>query len=228
MKGSGVFYKVDPNMRTLLVPSSLIVASLILFIFSVNVGYSQVTTKISKLKEIETNEENLSTKLEILRQVQEGLLEYSNASLVTVPDKNPLAWTFSSLRKLIYQNSLQVNKAEVKARKGKDKLSDVTLSLELEGKLSDLIAFIESAVMTAPMIKVKSLDASKEQAFYIADVELTAFWADLPKKIPAIDEPITGLNQNELEVLADIKNLLRPEFNVLEPNPDSTRQTPFR
>ena len=228
MKDLNLFYKIDPNLRVLLIPLVLIIVSLGLLVFSVNMGYKQITGQLGQLNEIEEREIKLATKLEILREVQAGLLEYSNASLIAVPDKNPVAWTSSLLKKSIYQNNLTLKKVKGNARLNDGALYDVILGLELGGELKDLMSFAGSTMEMAPIIKIKSMDISKEKDSYVAKVESVTHWADLPKKLPALDEPITTLSENELRVLADLKTLLRPEFNVLEPQTESSRQSPFR
>jgi Tfp pilus assembly protein PilO len=223
-----IIYKIDPNIRMLMLPSFLIVVALGIFLFSVNIGYSQITNQVEKLRNIENQEQQLSKKLEILREVQEGLLEYSNASLMAVPNNNPTMWSLSLLRKSLYENELGLNKAEARLKKSENNLYNVSLDLELKGGLKDILVFASSTMKMAPIIKTKSMEVTKEEGDYTAKVELTTFWADLPKKLPALDEPIKGFEQKELEILVDVKKLLRPEFDVLEPQEDNERQSPFR
>lgn len=228
MKDLSIFYKIDPNTRLLFLPSVLVIVSLMLFFLTINTGYSKITNQIDNLEDVKNQEQTLGAKLEILRKVQEGLLEYTNASLMAVPDKNPVAWTSSLVKSSISKNELKLNRASARITNSNGKLSNVTIALELHGGLKNLIAFLSSTMDMAPIIKVKSMKIYRSTNEYTAEVNLNTFWADLPKKLPAINEPITSLNDKELEILVDIKDLLRPEFNVLDPQPDSTRQNPFR
>ncbi|MBN1168783.1 hypothetical protein JXA63_02735 [Candidatus Woesebacteria bacterium] len=222
-----LIYKIDPNIRVILKPLMFIVIAFGFLIFTINTGFSQINKQMTKLQNINDKEDMLNTKLNILRNIQEGLLEYSNASLIAVPDKNPAVWSVSSLRQSIYENDLTLTKVQARANASNKNLFNVTIELELKGSLRDLVVFADSLDKQAPIVKKRSMEISREGGKYTADIELSTYWAELPKKIPAINEPITSLSVKELEILVDIKNLLRPDFDVLEPQQDSLRESPF-
>lgn len=223
---------LGPNVKVLALPVGLIVILFILFIYTLKTGYSQISSRLTTLKESEKQKQILEEKLEILSEIKEGILAQSDTSIIAVPDRNPALWVLSQLKSTAFETSLTLLNTRVRNEGHVDEtLKKMNLEFSLEGEILSIISLIKSVEKFAPVTTVESVSIENTQEGLVAaSVGTIIFWGELPTKIPPITEPIKRLSAKENELFALIDKLRRPTFTVLtpiDPLGTSSRENPF-
>jgi hypothetical protein len=212
-----------------LLPIVGIVLAILLFIFVVPKGYSQITQKISSYKESRQKEELLTKKLVVLKTVPSDVLDKTPQSIIALPDKNPSLMIISQMKEASLAGNVLVTSIKSVAGSAFDESTDkIELVFALEGDdYQSLLTTLSEFSKRAPMTTIDSTTATDTESKKTAEVHVVAYWSKLPENIPAVTDPLTSFSQEELTVLGRVTGLTAPQFNTLSPQQSVDRENPF-
>lgn len=219
---------LGPNIKVLVGPAVLIVVLVVLFVYGAKAGYSQISLRLKELRGAQKEEVVLEQKLEILREIEKGILAQTDVSLIAMPDRNPALWMVAQLKDSAEASSLflfdKTLRSESEDETGLVKMDFGTTA---EGNFDSVMNFLKSINSLAPVSTIERVEVVQDEGITSAKIQLFVYWADLPTKIPPLTEPINRLTAQQEEVLTKISRLKRPIFTVLKPIKPSAREDPF-
>jgi hypothetical protein len=222
---------IGPNLRILAASISVFGVVALLFVFLAKTGYSRISTQFGELKSNQTQEKSLGKKVSILKQVQKGILDQTNTSLVAMPEKNPGALVMRIVKVIAEENSITLGKVELKGQSNYGH-GITSMSMSTGGRVSggvlSLVNFVNSLSEMAPIIGVGDIKLSDTGDDLSFSLEIRVFWAELPEHLPSISESIDELTPKEKELLARLSTLTKPSFEtVFVPTDFQDRVNPF-
>jgi len=229
----GLTYKgfVKPNVKVLLVPVLMNLILIILFAFSIQNIYSRAILERKKLTEQEKRIEVLKTKLDLLKEVQDKVLEESNSAVVAIP-KSDIAllkmYQISLLAKKYGVTVTEKTASSLEPAEG-DKAVLGVFRFTVTGDFGNTLSFLENLEKVAPISVLNDISIDKQEELVSMKANISSFWSPLPKQIPSLTEPINRLSNQEQEILTKISTLENPTFSEtgLSPSGPYTREDPF-
>lgn len=219
---------LGPNLRIILFPFLAIAALIILIFIVANTGYSRISSRLEELQGVQKDEAVLEQKLEILREIEEGILAQSDVSLIAMPDKNPALWMVGQLNGVAAPNSVYLFENKLRSESKDDSgLSNIEFETSVRGGQAQILNFLKAINSLAPISTIESVNLEEDKGTLVAELKIKVYWADLPTKLPPLTTPVKRLTTQEEELLANIARLQRPTFTILPPSQPSERQSPF-
>lgn len=217
-----------PNVRVLAFPVLIIAALIILILFVVKTGYARVSLRLEDLQAAQKDEAVLEQKLEILQEIERGILAQTDVSLIAMPDKNPALWVIGQLKGTAQANSVFLHDNKLRSgSKDETGLTKIALETTGEGGLGQIFGFLRAIDSLAPVFTIERVRIEENKGIVSANLKLFLYWADLPTRLPPLTDPIKRLTAQEEEIFAKIAKLKRPSFTVLKPSQPSIRESPF-
>ncbi len=212
-----------------LFPIGGIVLAILLFIFIVPKGYSQITEKITNYKESRQREEILTKKLAVLKTVSSDVLGKTPQTIIALSDRNPSLMIISQMKESALTTGVLVTSIKSVAVSEFDEATQkVELVFGLEGKdYQSLLSILSEFSKRAPMTTIDLTSAHSFETKTSAEVHVIAYWSKLPENIPAITEPLTSFSSEELATLQRVSGLIAPQFDTLTPQQSGERENPF-
>lgn len=220
--------QIPDNVKLVIKSIGPLVVVLFLSLIVGNFGISKVRSLRSQISQAQNNNNILTQKVDLLRNVSGSLSGSPDIATIAVPDSNPSLVVISQLKLIAGENSVVVSNIKTGAEtKDKSGLSSVAISFDAEGPREQIIAFLNTLSGSAPIIKVDKLKLTENSGITKAGTTVDAFWADLPKTLPALDNPIADLTSDEKSTLAKITQLNLPIFNQVNAATESAKSNPF-
>ena len=206
----------------------LLLGIFFLFIFSLQFGYKKINDLRSKISQAKKDVTVLRQKIDILEEIGNDSLFFSDLSLNALPETNPSLIVISQLKKLANDNGvIFFNTKTGLEMPDKPETKKVSVSFEIEGPREFVTQFLRSIKNISPLTLIEKIKISEPLDITQAEVSVEVFWASLPKKLPALLEAIEGLTVEEKETLDSLSSLIQPAFFVLPPAKDEFREDPF-
>ena len=218
---------VPPNIKILAIPLISLIGIIICFIVGLNIGLEQINKQKKEINVIEKNILVLEKKQSILEHVKTTLQSEIQFFSLALPDSNPSLSiiyqirNFSAINGLIFENIKSGSEVNEKS------YSNVNLNFDLFGDLYNIFNFVRATESFAPIVNVETLKLTQSGDTYMGTVSLRGYWADFPKEISAISQPIGDFSDEELEAIARISKLSIPSFSSLTPTAFPERVNPF-
>jgi len=219
------------NENFKLIVSSTLPLAIVIMIFLVGGGmaYKYLTEFSNKVAQAQVEENTLTTKLNLLKSVSIAVGKDSTSATVALPEVNP---SLTVLMQLKNQSSLSgVVVSDTRAGSGSTTegqgYSKVGVTFTLAGSRVDVFKFIEDLSKLSPMIILDGVGFTESGGETTAEVKTSTFWADLPKTLPALTEPITALTDAEKSTLSKVSNLSQLPVEILPPAAPGGRDDPF-
>jgi hypothetical protein len=218
---------MNPNVKILFLPISIILVLSILIYLSVSRGYLQINQKLDELKSMQSTEGILEHKVEVLRNVQQGVLGNAETTLVVLPEDNSALFSIAQIKKFLPQDA-QITKIEVSASEEDNDVRRTKIRLEADFlNIGDITPFIRQVRDAAPLTTVDGVKLSDSQGLKNAEITFFAYWSEFPEKVPPITKPVVELNDDDQKTLFTLSNYQTPEFTTLEVGQTTDRQNPF-
>jgi hypothetical protein len=222
---------IGPSIKILIGPVLIICMMIVLSFVSIKTGYKQINLQLENLRSYQKTERILEEKIFILRQIQEGVLEYTNTSVSALPEKNPAPVIISQLKTFSANSSIFLDKIQLGggASASEDGVFKGKLEIEAENveEAVMLVSFINTLSKILPLLTIDQveMDGFGEEL----SLKLTAsyYWSTFPTQLPPITEPIKDLLPNERVLLSELSGFLKPSFTVLQPSSPRERINPF-
>ena len=228
--GRSIIRLISPNIKVMAIPVAVLLVVAILFIYLTKVGYSRVTKQISEYKLAQKTENILSGKLGLLKKVESEIADDTDSTILALPDKNPATWSISQLRLKSIENGLTMDSINVaNSNSFEENINSIAIGVQITGQeLAQILSFLSSLPTFAPISTTGEIQMEKgEDGGWAANTEVSIYWSKLPPTLPAIDETLNDLSNEEKTVLNKVSSLTKPTFTVLEPSGPKERLTPF-
>ncbi len=112
----------------------------------------------------------------------------------------------------------------------KSAASQVNVNFSLRGSYENVASFLDSLILSLPVINFDSLDLSQNNNEVEGNIRLIAYSAPYPENLPAITNPLTGVTPSEQQIVDNINNFQKPNIsqaNDVVPLENPERQNPF-
>jgi Tfp pilus assembly protein PilO len=186
------------------------VAILSIIIFSFN-KVNSLRSQINIEKEQVTT---LSNRLEDLKKSQE-YLNSDNVSLVSnlLPPKNSTLLVSSQIRNLAEENGITFENYNLSIIPStEDTLPEVNININANGNYDKMINFVDGLRMQAPMLILETAEIDTRENQTTANLTLGSYWSEFPLTLPSINQPISTLDDQELQLMAKIGDFILPKF----------------
>lgn len=188
---------------------------------------SQIPAQKVKLTAQLTKERTLAAKAELLRTVEADALTQASAVTTALPAQNSSFVAIAQIRKEAAANSIIVTNLRVGAETKEGSVSSADLTFDAEGALPPLITFVQNLANVAPIVVIDRVQINQAAGASRATVKAKVFWAELPKTLPAVSEPVKALSPAETEILKKVVGLTQPDFVFVEPEAPRENTNPF-
>ena len=212
MKNTKKFNVVSPDIRKLGIPLLSLFGIVVCFFATYKIGLNKLSNQKSEIKKIEKNINVLKQKQETLVKVKETLSEDMKFFSSALPDSNPALSIIYQIKNRSIENGLIINNIKSGGESKLKKFSKVDLSFDMEGNLINIISFIKLTQSFSPIFTIEKLELNQFGSFYKASVATRGYWAPLPKKIPAVNQPLSDFTDEEIKIITKISNLIVPNF----------------
>ena len=222
---------IDPTLKVLAIPISVIVGSLLLFVFIVKIGYPNVTENIKKIDESKKMKNTLEERLNILQDFQAGVLDNQSDRVYSVlPNKNFGAVLISQVKRITSENNWLLEEVETaKIDKFNNEISSATISFKISTDgMESAVNFLQELGESAPLSTINEAVLTFDRGLVVIDLKSDIYWSDLPTKLPSLSEPLVELSAKDRETLSIVQGYKLPVFVDLQPqNRDTGRENPF-
>jgi Tfp pilus assembly protein PilO len=225
--------KISEKMTVAVKAISFLVVVIILFVILGQFGWGKISEIRTKIAGAQNSQKNLTQKLDVLRSIKVKGLEYSNLSVLALPDSNPSLSVMSQLKILAGTNSLGITEIKVGSPVAASTgLSLVNISFNVMGSRTQVESFVKGINSFAPITIVDKIKiAESGPGSTTASMTVKSFWSSFPTKLPATTEVLSGLTTDENQVLNNISSLTQPIIGqpstVAVGSENSGRSNPF-
>ena len=213
---------------TILKPFIPLFVIILLFITIAKFGLGKISQVRAKISQAQKQERVLSQKLSVLSDVRVVVSDDSSVASITFPNKNPsltVAYQVKAEAGLMGLTPLNIKSGT--AIEDKSGLSRVDVNFDIEGQRSLVLEFLKRIEAFAPITMVEKVKLNEVGGVARAQVTVKAFFAELPKKLPALGEALNDLTVDEKDILTQISSLRQPLFVSLSPSTPAERPDPF-
>lgn len=222
---------IPANLQKFLLPIISLVSLVILFVITVSIGYSRISSQLAQIEQAKKDKNTLTQKESFLREVDRNILTKSDSVVRAVPYTNSALFLFSQLKILANQKSVVVSNLKA----GSDSLdpnlilSFVDVSFDVDASSPNVFDFIKATAGLAPLSNLQKATLTGSGAFLKASVVLRTFFSPLPEKLPSLADPVSALSNEEIEIIAKLDSLSPPALSEVVAAPAATtlREDPF-
>jgi hypothetical protein len=162
--------------------------------------------------------EVLEGRLAVLRGLSQRVETYQTDVLAAIPATNPSLLASAQMKQIAAENNLVVTELKSNVPGGaisRDGMFELSIRFALSGEYNDVKNFVEQISNSTPVVRIKGLEIASIRDSVTAEVDLSAFWAPFPEKLPPIDQPIEQLSASELTLLARLAAFASPAIRDL-------------
>lgn len=226
MKNDLKLSSLPPNIRVLLVPFVSLAVLFFVASFGIRIGLTEIGKQKAEIAKIKKETTILSEKEKLLKTVQTSYADKIEIFSQAIPEKNPVLSVISQLKFFAQNKSLFVQKLKVGGGTPSKGLSSVSVSLDVAGPLPSIVEYIEGLGKLAPIITVQKIKLN-QSGETTASLNLMAYFAPLPTKIPSLKDPAKSLTADEKTTIEKVIALTPPLFLNLVPTGVTNRVDPF-
>lgn len=218
--------------KTQIVSGLIVGVCLCLLAFIVVPQVTKTLAKRNQTGQLEEKVLNMGQKLSVLNNINiEEYQTYANTALVILPEDKSLPESIGYLSKLLVANQLTLNNISFSLPDNSQQIKSFTNVLEVQGENTDIRKFIDDLKSAPRIFKVKSVElTSNNTPVTIAEINLLAYFNDLPTSLGPPEQKIDKVNAQDIELLNNYKNQVGifPEVTTTnEVNVQSGKSDPF-
>jgi len=205
------------NLRVVGGPVVFLLILVGLTIFVINTGFKQISQVQNKLTESQKQEVVLASKLDTLQKGRESFENFSDLSVIAIPDKPPTAVISSQLKTLAGTGGVVITKISGTAQRVNDSpLQSVEVEMTFEGDLNQALGYVNMLPSTLPLLMIEEVRLSGQESVTRTQMKLAAFFAPLPQTLPAITTAIGDISEEEKGLLTKFSSYSQPTFSSAE------------
>ena len=216
------------DVRILAFPLGSLVFLVVLFVIAYGNFSTRISGQRSNLATQRKNENILSSKRDLLTQLDVESFSLVDSAVVALPSQNSALVMLAQLRgsaagRLLTLANLKVDPSIP----GNKNLSKVQIQFDLDGEFSQVFSFIKEIANMAPLSTIEIVSIVSSGDIVRASITISTYFASFPDKLPALTEPLTEFSSSEREVLSVLSQLIPPPFSSVNSTEPVLRSNPF-
>ena len=207
------------SFRALTIPLACLIVFLLLAFFGGRTVLSRIQILRRSLSLMEKSERVLERKLSLLEESSGEVLSLSDSAVIALPARNSALLAISQLKNRADEQGVLLDdlKVGIEIEDKVKKISRADIKFDIEGPLVSLLNFLVEIKKDAPLSSLRRVALSQSATGARFSISLSTFWSEFPTKLPAVNEPITGLSDKEREILELMAKLNRPSLVEVSP-----------
>lgn len=216
------------SVSTLALPLLYVLILVIVSYFAFDTGISKIQTQKKNLKKNREIESVLSEKEQVLSDATGVITPYVNYSTLALPDYNPSLFVLSQIKEMARSENANIGDLSFSGFNTAEKgISSIKFTMDVSGERRDVIDFIRTTMLVAPIIKLDTVELNLKDERADASLLAQSYWKVLPTELGKITNPIEKLTSEEVEVLEATTQLKPPIFDDVTPSGPYVRSNPF-
>lgn len=195
---------------------------------------SEISDINAKKSAIVIENETLNSRLTVLQTVTRTPPQNAEIVLNALPTENNSLLVVNQVRIIAEEKSVTLKNLDLNTEASVDGVapSGVLLSFDVEGEPQSVIDFIAALRKSMPIMTLDSVNTQTTALGNLATsiVNLKTRWAPLPDRLPAITEAISGLTQEQQDLLSELSQYRAPQLILAEGSVSAEvagRENPF-
>lgn len=219
--------KLSQKSKIYLKAFGLLGVLVVVGIVVVRLAITQIPAQKNKVAVQLSREQALRQKTELLKSIEPEAPNQAQLISFVLPSQNSSFIAISQIKLLAAQNLIVLTNLKIGGEIKESGLSSSDISFDGEGTLPSALNLLKGINNVSPLMVIEKVQINQSQNIARATVRLKVFWAELPKTLPKITEPIKDLTNEEKEILTRVFKLTPPEFVLLEPEAPRENTNPF-
>lgn len=216
------------ELQYLTKPLTILFVLVVLIGVVISIAFRQITGLVDIKSDLDTNQTKLSEKLDTLESVKKILNDNINFVDIALPYRASVLYGLSQVKNLALKNAVIVTNLKAGSLVLEDNgISKNSLIFEVEGTELDIHNFLLSFYKSLPLMTIDKLKINKSDGMARATVTLYVYSADLPEKIPAVTESVSGLTSDDIKILTTLSSYTSPTFFDPKTKENPERFDPF-
>lgn len=221
-----------PTIKVLSGPIFVITFTGFLLIFIINAFLPRVRATYDNTSEVQKNIATLTNKVDILRSFETDVVsDRTDITYIVLPDSNPTAIVISQIKDVLTDQGI-LEPLGVSLSENVRVINDTNrMGILVEFSSNDLNLIIDAITKFqkfAPLISIENVKINAASSRINVEAEILIYWADLPQKLPELEEAVISLNTKERQILDRILTYNLPDFALSKPSiPSGDRINPF-
>lgn len=220
--------KLTAQYKGLFVPAVSMVVFLVLIAVAGNFLLGQISSIREQSGLLNSKIETLEARVAALQNTSDTLKDSASVAAVAVPEQNPSVLVTRQLRKLASDKGVALSDFSVVSTNTQDANAMYTYEVKFQVSAADyaaVAAFLGEMDNLLPLVNLGSLAVDSRAATGTeAQVRLVAYSAAYPVSFPSLDEPLSGLSEEEQKLLNALGGFNAPEVGAKVPA--TTQATP--
>lgn len=221
------FKIISPSLQVIITPILMVVSLLMVTVFGLRIGISKIIEQQGQLKQELSTEKLLIDKESRLQEIKAVVVGNSDTALLALPTQNSVLSVINQVKALSNQYSGELSGFKTISQGNSDTVNSLSLSFNVKTTPDNLFLFLNSLSTVAPITKFNKVDVKFGTSEANANITLSTFWSEFPTKLPALDQPLQSLTNEDQETLNMVNNLKPAETVKIEPNVPGGRGDPF-
>ena len=213
-------------------PLLVLVVTFLITAFTTFYMYGRIMFLRREIKSTQDQNKIFSDRVSTLQIIRPDI--ESNAAktaLISLPSQNPSLLVISQMNTLLDEYSLNLTRLDLNLLTNpspEETLFEVSISFNVDGSYQNISDFITKLGDITPLVNLRQADISNTGESAEAIIELSSFWSPFPTQLPPLTTSLTGLTDEEKEILKSISNFINPTFDEsLSPRRYDPRANPF-
>src|SRR3989344_4309533 len=222
---------IKPNINVIIWPVIMIFIMITLYVLFFNFTYKKIQNQFKEIKEKEKVVNILETKLELLKSLQGGILDFTDRSLLLLPTENPSLFKSARLNSLADEYGIIIVSKNIGSVSTLDEhISKCEINFNFVGSLDSIFEFLRKLKLEAPVVTIPEIGIEVGAQVANASTNLNVYWSPYPEKLEELSAPIQKLSPQEEEMLEGLAIYEDPKntFGDITPQEPSDRKTPFQ
>src|SRR5258706_1092346 len=210
---------LENDIKILSVPLAIMATVVILTLISGKIIFDNIGRLNSELSDNSAAQDMLQTKLNSLQTINNQIGNSSEIVINALPGSNSILTTISELQTSALPLGLVLSafRSSTLSLNPNNPVISTEMDFNADGAYDSISEFIKTQKDVAPItrfdsIRINNQNSEGAENLYRFSAILIAYWAPLPLKIPAIDEPLLKLTPDEEVILKKVTSLKAPSF----------------
>jgi Tfp pilus assembly protein PilO len=209
------------SLKQLLIPIIVLVGIFILTLVSLKIVFDRVGGLRNEISESEKTQKSLQEKISSLEQIGTNADEEAQTLLAALPSTDSALNAVGQIQLQSFQLGVVIENlhSQASATSPGSGVNATQIDFDASGSYEAMLNLIKNLNSSLPITRFESIllknDSPGTNSSYHLTTTLYSYWSPLPSTIPAIDQPVVNLTDEEMSVLTDIgerRSATIPEF----------------
>jgi len=208
-------YSTNSQLKYLAKPILILVAIISLLVFTVIFGIGKIKTLNVKIQAARVLKGQLTQKVDILQDVRGKVEEGVDLAAIALPSKGSILFGLSQIKNKVNSLGLTIeNLKTTNVIKEEGGVERASISFDIVGDETNLYLFLDSFKKILPLSNINKLSITSEGGTSTAAITVNFYSSEAIEKIPAITGQVSGLTNEELDILNSLSSYEVPEFTI--------------